>query len=363
MKLENILIVDPVDGEYTGSINIEDEEIVDIRRLECTPKAIVMPGFVDPHTHGQRGIDTMSAKPRDFEVWAELNFQQGVTSFLPTTVSSSFEALRKVLFNLQELPLSIVGVHLEGPFINPEKKGAQNPDFIYPFDERLESVLKNPVKLITAAPEIDGFKKLLELSESRKIKVSIGHSSATYKAMKTAFESGADRITHFPNALVPIHHRELGGMGSGLYLDFKLELIADGVHLAPEFVDLVYRIKGPDKIMLVTDSISAAGLEDGIYDLGGLDVEVRDGKCRLARDGSIAGSSLLFNNAVKNFKKFTGCNLMELSKVSSYNSIRELGIEKLGRIARGYFANLVVLDESLTVLKTFFKGIEVYKRF
>ena len=362
MELEKALIVDPVDGEYTGSVTIGDEKIAEIRRFSCTPEVIVMPGFVDLHTHGQRGIDAMSASPQDFGKWAEMNFQQGVTTFLPTTVSASLENLQEVMQNLSQLPLSIAGLHLEGPFINSEKKGAQNPDFIYPFTERHEVVLKAPVKLITAAPEVKGFEKLLKVAKRRNIEVSIGHSGATYEAMKVAFEMGVRRVTHFPNALTPVHHRELGGTGAGLYLDFNLEMIVDGIHSVPEFVDLVYKVKGADKIMLITDSISAAGLEDGVYNLGGLEVEVIDGKCKLTSNGSIAGSTLLFNDAIKNFKNFTGCSLVELSKVSSYNALKNLDVGKLGRIKEGYIANLVVLDEQLSVLKTLFKGEEVYSK-
>ncbi|AKI98285.1 N-acetylglucosamine-6-phosphate deacetylase [Kosmotoga pacifica] len=362
MKIEDLLIVDPVDGEYTGSVKIGKGKIVDIRRYHCTPKAILMPGFVDVHTHGQYGIDTMSAKAENFEEWAKRNFEQGVTTFLPTTVSASFEDILKVEDALAKLPSSIAGLHLEGPFISKEKKGAQNPEHIISVTNGFEQILRYPVKIITAAPEIDGFNRLVGICRKKGIVVSIGHSMATYSVLRRAFEMGIDRITHFPNALSTLHHRELGVTGSGLYLDFNLEIIADGIHSVPEFVDFVYRVKGADRLMLVTDSISATGLENGIYELGGLKLELKGKRAELVESRSLAGSTLLFNDAVKNFRKFTNCSLKELSKVSSYNSLLSLGITGLGRIKEGYTANLALLNEDLTVLKTIFKGEEVYNK-
>jgi N-acetylglucosamine-6-phosphate deacetylase len=361
MKLEKILIVDPIKGEFTGDIEIQGEKITKVIPKDYKDyNSIVMPGFVDTHTHAQKGIDTMYASKEDFEHWANNNFSHGVTSFFPTTVSASKEQILSVLKNIENVSTSIEGVHLEGPFINKEKKGAQNPDYIRnPTLEELKEIINDKVKLITVAPEIDNFFEVLNYLKENNLSISLGHTSGDYKLFEKAFKFGINRITHFPNALTPLHHREIGGTGSGLYFDFIIEMICDGIHLSPEFVKLVYNLKGPDRIILVTDSMAAAGLEDGKYELGGLQVTVKNQEARL-ENGTIAGSTLLFNEAVKNFKSFTNCTLQELSKVSSYNALMDLKIFDKGRIEVGYIANLVMLDKELNVKETIFQGDEIF---
>ncbi|MDN5342871.1 MAG: N-acetylglucosamine-6-phosphate deacetylase [Oceanotoga sp.] len=363
MRIEKVLIVDPIKGEFTGDVIIENERIKEVIPVDYEKyEQILMPGFVDYHTHSLKGIDTMHAKKEDFEKWANMNFEYGVTSFFPTTVSASKTQILSVIKNLENVGESIDGLHLEGPFINEEKKGAQNPAYIRnPTIEELEEITPEMVKLISMAPERQNFKEALNYLKTKKVRVSIGHSSAGYEIYKDAFKNGVDRITHFPNALSAFHHREIGGTGSALLFDFKVEIIADGIHSVPEFIELTYKIKGADKIILITDSMEAAGLEDGQYELGGLPVTVKEGVARL-KSGSIAGSTLLFDKGVRNFKKFTNCTLQDLAKVSSYNAAVDCGIKDIGRIENGYYANIVLLDKDLNVLKTIFKGKEVYNK-
>jgi N-acetylglucosamine-6-phosphate deacetylase len=361
MIFKEVLFVDPLQGAYTGNVEVKNGKIVKIIKRECSPKFILMPGFVDLHTHAQKGIDAMYADYKDYEKWAKNNFEQGVTTFLPTTVSASIEALEKIIDKSQELPLSVAGLHLEGPFVNPIKKGAQNGEFIFPSEgKNLSKILRKPVKLITAAPEIAGFKNLYKECTKNGIEISIGHTAAGFEDMIAAFDLGIKKITHFPNALTPLHHREIGGTGSGLYFDFSLEMIVDGIHSSPEFVNLIYRIKGADRIFLITDSMAAAGMPNGKYELGGLDVFVKDGKAVL-ENGALAGSTLLFKNAVKNFSQFTNCTYQELAKVSSYNSLKQMKmIDEVGLIQEGYKANLVLLDMDLNLKQTIFEGEAVY---
>jgi len=361
MKLERVLIVDPIKGEFTGDIEINNKIISKVTLKAYNDyKYIVMPGFVDVHTHGQKGINVMNASNKDFKIWAENNFAYGVTSFFPSTVSASKEQILNVLMNSKDVGLSIEGIHLEGPFINLEKKGAQNPEYIRnPTIQEIEEIINEQVKLITMAPEIDNFYDVIDYLKEKRVVISLGHSSGGFEHFKRAFQSGVNRITHFSNALTPLHHRNIGGTGSALYLDFYLEMICDGIHLSPEFVDLTYKIKGPDKIILITDSFEGAALEDGYYTLGGLEVTVRDRKAFLA-DGTIASSTLVFNEGVKNFKSFTNCSLQELAKVSSYNALRNLYIFNKGRIEIGYIANLVVLNNNLDLVQTIFEGKRVY---
>ncbi len=368
MKLSNVLVVDPVKGEFVGEVAWEDGTISEVTPSEGEDySAILMPGFVDPHTHGCYGVDAMTMREDELEKWERFLYAQGVTSFIPTTVSAKKSDLIRVSNLIEEYiykksKTSVWGVHYEGPYLNPEKRGAQNGEVIrVAAPKEVEEILSPRVRIITMAPEMKGFYDVLPILKENGTVVSIGHTNATFREMEKAFLMGVDRITHFPNAIRPLHHRELGGMGAGLFFDFNVEMIVDGVHLSPEFVKLIYKLKGPEKISLITDSISAAALEDGEYELGGLKVNVVDGKARL-EDGTLAGSTLLFNDAVRNFKDFTRCSLKELAMVSSYNSVRALGIEKTGRLEEGYKANLVVLDKNLRVLQTYLAGELVFQR-
>ncbi|WP_448379373.1 N-acetylglucosamine-6-phosphate deacetylase [Fervidobacterium sp.] len=347
MLIENVLIVDPVDGEYVGTIEFEDV-ILEIKRSNKSRyEYILMPAFVDPHIHGIKGIDTMTASREDFERFKEHEALAGVWYFQPTTVTCPLDELRKI-----KIP-SELKLHIEGPFIAPKRKGAHNESYIQPppRDVReLEQYLPlSSIGMITVAVEYDSFLDFAKSCELNNIKISVGHTDATFAQAKKAFENGFRRITHFPNALSPLHHRELGVTGAGLLLDFTLEIIADGIHCAPEFVNLVYKVKGAEKIILVTDSISATGLEDGNYMLGDLHVKVENGIAKLS-DGTLAGSTLTFSQAVKNFAKFTGCSLKELAMVSSYNACKDLNLNA-GRIKEGYPAKLVLLDDELNIKK------------
>ncbi|APT76141.1 N-acetylglucosamine-6-phosphate deacetylase [Marinitoga sp. 1137] len=356
MEISKLLIVDPIDGEYTGKIIINNGKIEKIIKTEDSYyDYILMPGFIDTHTHGYGGIDTMTATEKDFKQWAEMNFKHGVTTFFPTTVSASKEQIKNVIKNTP-IEKSIKGIHLEGPYININKKGAQNPEYIRnPEKNEIKEILNEKIKLITMAPEIKGFYDVINIIHKNNTVISLGHTEADYQEFKKAYEKGINRITHFPNAIKGLHHRELGGVGAGMLEDFKIEMIVDGVHTSPDFVKLIYKIKNIDDIILITDSMSAAGLNDGKYDLGGLEVTVKNGKATL-KDGTIAGSTLVFDKAIKNFKKFTNCTLTELAKVSSYNAAQNLKLQNLGRIKEGYIANLVLLDKNLNLKKTIFEG-------
>ena len=366
-KINDVLIVDPVKGTFVGDVVISNGKIEKVSPTNSgTYEHTLMPGFIDPHTHGCVGNDTMSLTEEKLTEWEHFLYSQGVTTFLPTTVSAKKEDMLRVSdmvgkYIHRRTQTSVYGVHYEGPYINVKKKGAQNPNVIRnASSEELKQVLSPVVKLVTMAPEIDGFYDALPILKKQGVVVSLGHMDANFKDMKHAFLHGVNRITHFPNAIKGLHHRELGGVGAGFYLDFHLEMIVDGVHLVPEFVNMVYKIKGADRIILVTDSIDAAGLKDGEYNLGGLKVKVENGKATLS-DGTLAGSTLLFNRAVKNFKKFTNCSLQELAKVSSYNAARDLDIKNVARIEEGYKANIVILDKELNVIMTYLNGEIVYK--
>ncbi|MDK2785380.1 MAG: N-acetylglucosamine-6-phosphate deacetylase [Thermotoga sp.] len=361
MVIERVLIVDPVDGEFTGDVEVNDGRIFRVRKRECTPRSILMPGFVDPHIHGVMGADTMNC---DFERMEEFLYSQGVTTFLATTVSTSLEKMKEILGKARDYifknpETSLFGVHLEGPYISREKKGAHSEKYIRaPSEEELKEI-DFPARMLTFAPEIRKSELLLGLAE-KAIVLSAGHSNATFEEFMKFYREGVKRITHFPNALRTLHHREVGIMGAGLLLDdVKVELICDGVHLSKEMVKLVYRVKGAGGIILITDSISTAGFKEGTTTLGDLVVKVKEDVPRL-EDGTLAGSTLFFSNAVKNFQRFTGASLKELAIVSSYNACLEFGLADRGRIKEGMKADLVLLDEDLNVLMTVKSGDTVF---
>ena len=369
MKLTDLLIVDPIDGSYTGEITIEGHKIKHVEKTGNDDfEHILMPGFADTHTHGCIGINTMYMDESDLKKWEEFLYSQGITFFLPTTVSAKKQDMKRVAdlisnYRKNNKYTSVAGIHYEGPYINTDKKGAQNPSTIRESSiDELEEVLTEDVLLVTMAPEISNFYECSNYLRKKGIVVSLGHSSGNYSNFEKAFEHGTSRITHFPNALKGLHHREVGGVGAGFLLPFKLEMILDKFHTSREFVKLAFKIKGGDYIFLITDSIDATGLEDGLYDLGGLEVNVVDGKARLKGDDSIAGSTLLFSDGVRNFFRITNCSLAELVKVSSYNVLKNLNIENKGRILPDYDADLVLLSREMEVNKTIKMGKILFKQ-
>ena len=246
MNIENVLIVDPLDGAFTGNIEIANGKIVAVEKKETGDfHEIVMPGFVDTHTHGCTGVDTMRMDSKDLETWEKFLYSQGITSFLPTTVSAQKEDMIRVAKMIKDYmsthkSSSVRGVHYEGPYINVSRKGAQNPTTVRPASvNELKEVILDDVLLVSMAPEIEGFEEALKSLEEMNVVVSICHTDSNYKEMKRAFDLGCKRITHYPNAIKSLHHREIGGVGAGLLEDFSLEMIVDGVHSLPEFVRLI----------------------------------------------------------------------------------------------------------------------------
>ena len=332
----------------------------------------IIPGLIDIHMHGVDGADTMDATFSALDKMTKALPKEGTTSFLATTITQDKEAIERALMNVGEFcsttgKAEILGVHLEGPFINRKMAGAQPVNHIIGPESSLfkewQRLSKDRIKLVTLAPEIPGAFELIEFLSKNEIVASIGHSDATFEQVSSAVHAGATQVTHLFNQMRGLHHREPGLVGAALlHEELRAELIVDGIHVSPEIVKLAYRQKGKEGLILITDSMRAKCLKDGSYDLGGQEVQVKEGKAVL-QDGTLAGSTLKADNAVKNMMNFTGCSLADAIEMASANPAKQLNLfNRKGSIAVGKDADLVILDDNNDVFMTFCRGKLAYKK-
>ncbi|MHB1946820.1 MAG: N-acetylglucosamine-6-phosphate deacetylase [Gammaproteobacteria bacterium] len=333
----------------------------------------LVPGFIDLHTHGANGSDVMDATQDALINICKTLAREGTTGFLATTMTASSEAIEKALANVREVMqisqnvgASILGVHLEGPFISAKKIGAQCANEILSPTvasiQRWQKVSGNAIKLLTLAPELENSREVIRYLKQNNIIASMGHTHASYAESMIAIEEGCSHATHLFNAMRGIHQREPGIVTAALLSEKVIaELIVDGVHLHPAIVELAFKLKGKDKIVLITDAMRAKCLHDGVYELGGQSVVVKN-KVASLEDGTLAGSVLTMNSALQNVLAFTGCSLADAIKMAAENPARELGIfSKKGSIALNKDADLVVLDDKLKVVLTLCGGNIVYE--
>ena len=320
----------------------------------------LLPGFVDIHSHGRGGFDFCDATDEAFETIGKGKTADGVTSFLATGLTLPEEELAElcrcaVRYQEKGVGATCLGVHLEGPFFNAEMAGAQNPDYLRKpdaaFVKRLNAIC--PIKKVSLAPELEGSEECIRELVEAGIVVSGGHSAADYNTFQRARAAGMTHLTHFCNAMMPIHHLRPTMVTGGLLADDVLvEIITDGVHLSDPMIELIARMKGPDRVMVITDAIRAAACPDGIYTLGGLRVRVADGCARLADVpydpkavvSNVAGSIALYCDCFRRFVRVTGWPLEQAVKAAGYNQLRSLGIADRGEITPGQVADIVLVD-------------------
>lgn len=333
------------------------DRVVDVGGL------ILAPGYIDLQINGAFGIDFTSEPQRVNEVALRLP-EQGVTAFLPTLVSSPRERYRLLLQQLMESASSsqgaaVLGVHLEGPFLNPQYHGAHEAACVVDsFPASIEGFYGSlqGVRMVTLAPELPGaFEAIAELKR-HGIVVSLGHSGASYRDTASALEAGAQGITHLFNAMTPLHQREPGmAVASLLHRESFYSLIVDGRHLHPAMVNLAWRCH-PEGLVLITDAMAALGLDAGIYRLGPLEVERKGDEAMVVGTTLLAGSVLSMDQAVRNFKKFTGCSVVEAIEAATAHPAWLLGLTTRGTLEVGAEADFLLLDDDLRVQQTFIAG-------
>ena len=328
----------------------------------------VCPGLIDMHIHGYMGADASDADADGIKKIAYGIAKNGVTSFLPTTMTVSYEELEKAFDTIREQKeesrswqgAEILGTNAEGPFINPKKKGAQNGAHVKTPDA--DFILKNAdiIRAVTVAPEMDkDHAAIKKIKESSDILISMGHTEASFFEAMSAVSDGVAHATHLFNAMTPLMHRDPGVVGASLASDVSVELICDTFHIHPGVFSIIAKQKG-DKLCLITDCIRAGGMPDGEYDLGGLPVTLKGIECRLD-DGTIAGSVLTLNRAVKNLMDNTDLPIWEAVNTASLNVARVIGEKSKGALLYGYDADIIIADKDMNILRTIKGGNTIYE--
>ena len=332
---------------------------------------VVLPGFIDLHVHGAMGYDTMDASSEALEAMAQFYAQHGVTSFLATTWTDTDSRIMAALQTARDCVgrtwqgAQLLGVHLEGPYLATEKAGAQNPVYVrtaHP-EEALRYLDLNVIRLLSLAPEIKANQWLIPECTQQGITVSLAHSSATYEETLLAVEMGLTHATHTFNAMTPLHHRQPGAVGAIMASSrIRAELIADNVHVHPIAMNVLYQTKGENGVVLISDSIRAAGMPDGEYEVDDRVMVVEGGVCRL-KDGSLSGSTLTLDHGLRNFAKAVGQPFERLWRVVSLNPAQAIGYDnRKGSLEVGKDADLVVLNPQGEVQQTFVMGRCVYQK-
>lgn len=368
MEINDVDIYCP-DGRFrSGSVTCADGIIRSLYFDGSSGKGerMLVPGFIDIHVHGSCGRDFLEGPEAVAEAAARMP-ANGVTTFLPTFAAAPRERLVQAMASLPDSDgrhADAHSFHLEGPFISPEQKGAQNPRFMVAPDtgelRKYMDASHNRILLVTVAPELDGAEKLIRYCTANGIRTSIGHTVASFETAVKSFGWGATISNHTYNAMGLFHHRKPGTIGAVLVTDsVYCELIADGVHVSGGAVRLLLRSKSPERIILVTDAIMAQNAQDGRYRTDAFSFSVKDGVARLD-DGTLAGSTLTMDAALRNMCSFTSLGAGAVIPMLTSNPAEALGMKDRGIIREGMRADFALLDESLHVAETYSAGRKIF---
>ncbi|HLR74564.1 MAG TPA: N-acetylglucosamine-6-phosphate deacetylase [Virgibacillus sp.] len=389
MKLRPIYITDVniyTESEivFGGSIFLENGLITNIYVKGKHPKSLprntqiiqgkglnVIPGFIDGHIHGAAGADVMDASFSALDRITSTLPREGTTSFLATTITHSSKRISKALQTVaayRDSPghAEVIGVHLEGPFIEASKAGAQPIQYIKKPHVQLfnewQQIANNQIKIITLAPEHDRDGTFIQKISNQGVIVSAGHSAVTFEGMKAAINHGVSHVTHLCNGMSGIHHRDIGLVGAALMFENLFsELIVDGIHVSPEMVQLIYKNVGSKRLMLITDGIRAKYLQQGTYDLAGQMLTLSNERATL-KDGTLAGSIIKMDEAAQQMITITGASLTEIIQMTSTNLAKQLGIfSEKGSISVGKDADILLVDDSLRLKLTICRGVIAHR--
>jgi N-acetylglucosamine-6-phosphate deacetylase len=382
-KIEGCSIYSQNEWLEKSSLLIDKDKIVSIGASESAatnqtlrfPETYkCLPGMIDMHIHGANGADTMDATPKALSTIASALAKEGTTSFLATTITQSVPAIEKAIVNVGETighqksgEAEIIGIHLEGPFINKEKTGAQPEEFILDPDCELfdhwQNLSQNHIKEVTLAPEVKGGFDFIRHLKAQSVVASIGHTNGIDEDVIRAIDAGATQVTHLYNGMRGMHHREPGILGGALlHHGLYTELICDGHHVCQGMVNLAYKLKGSDRMILITDSMRAKCMNKGVYDLGGQDVYVDNGLA-LLKDGTIAGSVLKMKDALRNILAFTDATLADVVQMGAINPALQCGVfDRKGSLEAGKDADLIVLNEQNELVLTICRGTIAYQK-
>ena len=356
IEMKDGVIADVRSGSYVG-----DDEVINGQGK------IAFPGFIDIHTHGSCGIDFMDADENGIKTIADAFYKEGITTFLATTLTSDFESLDrvcKVVANAKKDVPSLGGIHLEGPYINEKYKGAQNAAYIRnPNIEEFNTLVKDSngnIRDISLAPEKEGALEFIKNAVKQNVVCSVGHSDATFKDVEKAIEMGLTNVTHTHNAQSGHHHRNPGVVSAAMYFDeLYTEVICDCIHVSEDALKAFYKVVGPNRFIIITDSLKVKHAQFDEFQLFGLDCIRRDGAAYL-KSGPLAGSILNYDQGIRNVRRITGASLIDLAKVSSYNAAKSIGFKDRGELAVGKIADVVLMDEDLNVKEVYKLGKRVF---
>src|ERR1017187_8045594 len=371
-EIQNPLLV-VEDGRISEVSSRSSKEVPGNAKLIDFGDAALAPGFIDIHMHGGAGLDVMRASPSELPRLSEFLATHGVTGYFATTVAAPLDATCAALGRLADAieaaatatsgnPVQArpLGIHLEGPFLSHKRRGVHPPEnLVAPtvaIFERLWQAARGHVRMLTIAPEIPGAMEVIAEAAKRKGCVSIGHSDAEMPIAQDAVKAGARHATHTFNAMRPLDPRDPGIIGEVLSDDgISADIIVDGIHVAPAVVKVFLQAKGRERAVLITDSISATGMPDGRYQLGPIEVDVKDGKC--TANGSLAGSVLTMDRAVRNVTQFSNWSLRDAVRAATLNPAQSVGLSgQHGVLAQGIDADFTVLNPAGEVLKTIVHG-------
>ncbi|WHY23955.1 N-acetylglucosamine-6-phosphate deacetylase [Bacillus velezensis] len=385
LLLSGISIVTENEVIKNGYVGVKDGKISAVsterpkeqysKEIQGPKDAVLLPGMIDIHIHGGYGADTMDASFSALDAMSSRLPEEGTTSFLATTITQEHGQISQSLENARDwksaeesssLGAELIGIHLEGPFVSPKRAGAQPKEWIRPSDlalfKKWQQEAGGLIKIVTLAPEEDQQFELIRYLKDESIIASMGHTDADSALLLEAFKAGASHMTHLYNAMSPFHHREPGVIGTALaHEGYVTELIADGIHSHPLAAKLAFLAKGSSKLILITDSMRAKGLKDGVYEFGGQSVTVK-GKTALLSDGTLAGSILKMNESARHMRAFTNCSWTDIANITSANAAKQLGIfDRKGSITEGKDADLVIVSSECEVLLTVCRGNIAFK--